>query len=91
MKGFPWTTIFAIIIIILLFFAYRLWYSQPLSPGEGNGDIYCIQVITSAQNPETGECREFPTPCDVPPGWVGGCPVEPFSIQQLMSPISPGF
>ncbi len=29
----------------------------------------CIQVITPAQNPLTGECREFPTPCDVPPGW----------------------
>jgi len=36
----------------------------------------CAQVITSAQNPETGECREFPTPCDVPEGWVivGSCP-----------------
>ncbi|MER3570391.1 MAG: hypothetical protein C4348_02210, partial [Patescibacteria group bacterium] len=29
----------------------------------------CIQVITPAKNPLTGECREFPTPCDVPPGW----------------------
>ncbi len=29
----------------------------------------CIQVITPARNPETGEIREFPTPCDVPEGW----------------------
>ncbi len=29
----------------------------------------CIQVIVYAYNPQTGECREFPTPCDVPPGW----------------------
>ncbi|MBI4153541.1 hypothetical protein HY503_00865 [Candidatus Woesebacteria bacterium] len=30
----------------------------------------CIQVITPAKNPATGECSEFPTPCDVPTGWV---------------------
>lgn len=29
----------------------------------------CIQVITPARNPETGEVVEFPTPCDVPDGW----------------------
>ena len=29
----------------------------------------CIQVITPAVNPETGEIKEFPTPCDVPEGW----------------------
>ncbi|MDP3918198.1 MAG: hypothetical protein Q8Q30_03430 [Candidatus Woesebacteria bacterium] len=29
----------------------------------------CIQVITPAKNPKTGECKEFPTPCDVPAGW----------------------
>lgn len=36
----------------------------------------CIQVITPAQNPKTGECRNFPTPCDVPAGWkiVAKCP-----------------
>ena len=30
----------------------------------------CIQVITNAKNPETQKCEEFPTPCDVPAGWV---------------------
>jgi hypothetical protein len=30
----------------------------------------CIQVITPARNPLTGECRVFPTPCDVPDGWI---------------------
>ncbi|XOB42474.1 MAG: DUF5667 domain-containing protein [Candidatus Nealsonbacteria bacterium] len=29
----------------------------------------CIQVITPARNSKTGECRNFPTPCDVPAGW----------------------
>lgn len=32
-------------------------------------DEVCIQVITPAKNEETGECKEFPTPCDVPEGW----------------------
>jgi len=31
---------------------------------------FCVQVITPAYNPQTGECKEFPTPCDVPQGWV---------------------
>ncbi len=36
----------------------------------------CIQVITHAYNPETGEERDFPTPCDVLEGWiVGSTPV----------------
>ena len=40
--------------------------------------IICIQVITPAKNPLTGECQEFPTPCDVPEGWekVDKCPEE---------------
>lgn len=29
----------------------------------------CIQVITKAKNPQTGEIRDFPTPCDIPDGW----------------------
>jgi hypothetical protein len=32
-------------------------------------DVMCAQVITVAENPSTGDIREFPTPCDVPPGW----------------------
>ena len=30
----------------------------------------CIQVITAARNPTSGECRDFKTPCDVPKGWT---------------------
>lgn len=30
---------------------------------------FCIQVITRARNPQTGETRDFPTPCDVPEMW----------------------
>ena len=32
-------------------------------------DVACIQVITPAKNKKTGECRDFPTPCDVPEEW----------------------
>lgn len=30
----------------------------------------CIQVIQPAKDPQSGACKEFPTPCDVPLGWV---------------------
>jgi hypothetical protein len=30
----------------------------------------CIQVLTPARNPLTNDCRAFPTPCDVPDGWI---------------------
>ena len=30
----------------------------------------CIQVLAPARNPLTNECRVFPTPCDIPDGWV---------------------
>jgi hypothetical protein len=44
----------------------------------------CIQVITPAYNPQNpSECKEFPTPCDVPPGWVKieKCPVKTPTLQ----------
>jgi len=50
-------------------------------PTEGCGTTQnkpsvCIQVITPAKNPLTGEIKEFPTPCDVPAGWQT---ITPFS------------
>ncbi len=44
----------------------------------------CIQVITPAYNSQNPlECKEFPTPCDVPPGWVKTekCPVRTPTLQ----------
>ncbi len=35
----------------------------------GDNATICIQVITPARNPQTGEIKEFPTPCDIPAGW----------------------
>jgi len=42
---------------------------------EEEGEV-CIQIIAYAANPETGECEEFPTPCDVPEGWESCSPTE---------------
>lgn len=39
------------------------------STGDTTKEQLCAQVITPALNPETGDITEFPTPCDVPPGW----------------------
>lgn len=36
---------------------------------EKEDSVLCIQVITPAKNPKTGECKYFPTPCDVPDHW----------------------
>lgn len=33
------------------------------------GENRCIQVTVWAKNPDTGECREFGSPCTVPSGW----------------------
>lgn len=52
----------------------------------------CIQVITNARNPFTGECRAFPTPCDVPSGWqvVASCFVPtPTPTVPVVTPVPP--
>jgi hypothetical protein len=58
----------------------------PAGPGGGGGTAacprkpfsgVCIQVITYAINPATGQCCVYPNPCVVPDGWqtsYSGCP-----------------
>jgi hypothetical protein len=44
----------------------------------------CIQVITPAYNPQNPlECKEFPTPCDIPQGWIKTekCPARTSTLQ----------
>jgi hypothetical protein len=44
----------------------------------------CIQVITPAYNPQNpSECKEFPTPCDIPQGWIKTekCPARTPTLQ----------
>jgi hypothetical protein len=38
-------------------------------------NMICAQVVVSARNVQTGEVKEFPTPCDVPEGWEPITPV----------------
>ncbi len=52
-------------------------------PTPGLGD--CPQQLTQAQDPISGACKTFPSPCGVPRGWKLGCtpggataPQEPF-------------
>lgn len=47
---------------------------------KGQGQM-CAQVITYAENPETGEVIAFPTPCSVPEGWET-VPNRPITINQ---------
>ncbi|OGN13950.1 MAG: hypothetical protein A3J47_02240 [Candidatus Yanofskybacteria bacterium RIFCSPHIGHO2_02_FULL_43_22] len=54
--------------VVILLLGLTVWKVLPLVL-KNNGDEVCIQVITPARNPETGEVKEFPTPCDVPKGW----------------------
>ncbi|MFQ6049892.1 MAG: DUF5667 domain-containing protein [Candidatus Paceibacterales bacterium] len=53
--------------------------------------VVCIQVITPAKNLKTGECKEFPTPCDVPAGWVkvDECPGARLKLKQFLEGIVP--
>ncbi|MBU4245782.1 MAG: hypothetical protein KKE71_01950 [Nanoarchaeota archaeon] len=43
-------------------------YAESLADAQAQ-QTACAQVITPAKNQATGECKEFPTPCDVPSGW----------------------
>ena len=54
-------------------------------PVSSPAPVPCIQVIAPARNPLTGECRNFPTPCDVPEGWetwTGCCTIATCSISR---------
>lgn len=62
---------------LILIFAGAVWAGYELKYGgkrnqesgiKNQGEI-CIQVIQRARNPQTGEVKDFPTPCDVPEGW----------------------
>lgn len=48
------------------------------APAPTGGGV-CAQVITFAEDPRTGECVAFPTPCDVPKGWKS-CGPGPVSL-----------
>lgn len=77
--------IFIIIaIIVLAAGAVYLWQKDAVNELFGEG---CIQVITPAKNLATGECKEFPTPCNVPEGWkkTEYCPIIKYYVYKDLS------
>jgi hypothetical protein len=50
--------------LLAVAFIYQMEYGR--KPQESR---ICIQVVTTAKNTQTGEVKNFPTPCDVPEGW----------------------
>jgi hypothetical protein len=59
--------------------AYILWpslvtapvtTSQTATTTNDQSGVVCAQVVTSARDPKSGTIKQFPTPCDVPDGWV---------------------
>lgn len=56
----------------------------PETTKKDEGQI-CAQVMTPARDPKTGECKEFPTPCDVPKDWekVDSCPISARCAKQI--------
>lgn len=50
-------------------FAVGFIYQMEYAGKDDERAQICIQVVTKARNPYTGETKEFPTPCDVPQGW----------------------
>lgn len=67
--------IIAVIFALLSAWLINNYLSSNISVEQNNqgntgDDIFCIQLITPAKNPETNEIVDFPTPCDVPDGWV---------------------
>jgi hypothetical protein len=50
--------------LLAVAFIYQMQYGR--TPEETQ---ICIQVVTRAKNIQTGDAKDFPTPCDVPEGW----------------------
>lgn len=67
-KGFTQIAIIVGLILIAITVGGYLILSKSQAPKINDG--VCIQVITPAKNQQTGECKDFPTPCDVPEGWL---------------------
>lgn len=78
MKG---SSSFQTVLIVVIIAAVALWIAFFVKDKDwekdawerGNRGGICVQVITPATDLETGECMEFPTPCEVPYGWERGC------------------
>ena len=54
----------SLIFIVVIFALYFLLFVVPR-----NSSGACIQSVTTARNPLTGQIKAFPTPCNVPIMW----------------------
>lgn len=61
--------------------ALAYWYRYDRSNKSDRSEL-CIQVVQKARNPQTGEVKDFPTPCDVPEGWEK---IEPDQLNETSS------
>jgi hypothetical protein len=60
-----WGYAFLVLAFLLaVSFIYQMEYGKKTNEAQ-----ICIQVITPAKNNQSGEVKDFPTPCDVPEGW----------------------
>ncbi len=62
--------VFGMLISLIYNWQYGKTNSQSSSKIKDDNVIICLQVITTARNKVTGEIKDFPTPCNIPPGWI---------------------
>lgn len=62
-KGQLQILILAGVLVIAVLVGGAYYFTKPTSP-------ICIQIQAWAKSPLGGECKAFPTPCDVPKFWV---------------------
>lgn len=80
---------------------YSVWFTHPISYFQNQetietiedveDPISCAQVITYWTNPVTWECKMYPTPCDVPEGYITSytwCPTTETEIESYIPSFS---
>jgi hypothetical protein len=76
MRSFLRKKIFTVVVTVGLVLVFANLFLQEEQTFSRDDSAVCAQVITPGRNPQTGEVRDFKTPCDVPKGWdtleVGG-------------------
>lgn len=58
-----------IVLGTVAYISYTFLNLLPDAEVDSKDEKVCIQVVTSARNPQTGEEKTFGTPCEVPAGW----------------------
>lgn len=71
-KQLGWVTIYLLLLGVVIVGVTVFLNAKDRQSLEENTDspMDCVEVLTPAVNDQTGELRDFPTPCDVPAGWT---------------------